>query len=548
MKKYFVECAPPTPNGKLHLGHIAGPYIAADLFNRTQRVNSNETFFACDVDSNQSYVRLAALMEKIDREIFLEEKINSIRDTFAQYDIGFDLFNLISTKNRTDFIVSFINPLFNSKYVFEKEIEFYFDESTDKCLVEAFISGTCTQCFKPVKGGVCEICGYYNFSTDITDPFPTVNQNTVSKKRNYKIHVLRTEPLLAELINTLNNIDIESGIREFISEILSKIPHEFPITLPLEDGIDLGFQKVKLNPWVELLGSTYYLKHAAKNTLNCSSYKDLFHKCFIGIDNTFYYIIVHNLLRICLKLEDFPESYVVNRFYLLNNSKFSTSRKNAVWADEIAQQFDANILRLFLAMTHPSKEPYNFSIEKLMDFNKALHANDWVNKLKIPLTRNLSNVEKLETISPNLNAQSLLATINDSNIDNNIKCLIQVICPSLFKKLLRKVRKIPHIVKETSNAFKREFGVELNRLIGLDENKFGSSIVNIKPGKHTTPHSHNELDELFYIIQGQGLLTLDGQESVVSEGDYVYIPGGMMHTLKHIGDIELKFITIAWYI
>lgn len=547
MKKYFVECAPTTPNGKLHLGHVAGPYIAADIFNRLQQVNKVPTFFACDMDMNQSYVRLAAIKAGLRVEDLLNKNVTSIKDTFANYDIGFDFFNRHNTNERTAFIVDFMNKLLKSKYVIEKDVEFYVDEISGKFLVEAFISGTCSKCSSLVKGGVCEMCGYYNFSTNMINPFSTIDQNAAITKKACKIHVLTITSLRIELMEKLNTINIDKNTRELIANILSDMANEFPITLPLEDGISLGSTGLKLNPWMELLGSTYYLKHKAQDALECTNLKEISQVSFIGIDNTFYYVIIHNLARICMGLEDFPESYFINKFYLLNNIKFSTSRNNAVWADEALQYFDANLLRLFLATTHPYTEPYSFSMKQLGDFKKKLEANNWLDKLHSLLKLNVENKIQLNYNGPKAIAQLLLDTL-DETVSNKIFYLVQIICPSMFKKTMRQIGKVPHIIKETSNSFKRELGVELNRLILLDEHKFSSSIVIVEPGRQTAPHSHSTLDEIFYIIQGHGTLSLNNDDFTINTGDYMYIPAGMKHTIKPIGNSEVKFITIAWYI
>ena len=511
-------------------------------------VNGDTTCFACDIDVTQSYVRLAAIKSGLTIDELLNKNINSIRDTFAGYDIGFDLFNVTSISDRTVFTIDFINQLVKSEHVVLKDLEFYFDEHSGKFLLEAFISGHCPKCSAPVKGGVCEICSYYNSSINLVNPHATLNKDAVIIKKSCKVHVFNTKYFTKELIDRLQNINLDNGIRDLISSILLNMNDDYPITLPLEDGINIGSNGLKLNPWIELLGTTYYLKSKAKSNLNCTDFNNLSHTCFIGIDNTFHYVIIHNLIRICMGLSDFPETYFINRFYLLNNSKFATSRNNAIWADEVLQQFDGNLLRIFLALTHPKLEPYDFSMEQLIEFKKNLEANSWIGKLKASVECNIDNTKPLNDFNPSLNAKSLLSIINETEVGDNIFYLLQVLCPSLFKKAMRQIGKVSHIVKENSSSFKREFGVELNRLIALDEYKFGSSVVVVKPGNQTDPHSHDTLDELFYIIEGQASLLLNNHESIVNKGDYAYIPAGMMHTIKPTGSSELKFITIAWYI
>ncbi|MEN9391086.1 MAG: hypothetical protein RL017_383, partial [Pseudomonadota bacterium] len=515
---------------------------------RIQLVNGNATFFGCELDIHQNYVDTAAIKAGVSRTELLKKNISSIRDTFASYDIGFDLFNTSRSQNTTKFIIDFVAPLFQSQYVKKKDVEFYFDENSGKFLVEGFISGSCSKCAAPVKGGICEICGYYNFSIDIINPFSTINPDAIIIKKKCKIHVLDTLFFREKLLQKFGTIGISDDIRKFISDILATLGNYFPVTLPLDYGLAFGEHGMRLNPWVELLGITYYLKDSARKALDCKTWSELSHVCFIGIDNTFYYIIIHGLLRFTLGFDDFPQNYVVNKFYTFNQAKFSTSKNHGIWADEAVLQFDASLLRVFLALTHPDKEAYDFSLDQLIAFKTQLEANDWIKKLYNALESNLENTQKLDRLDAKSNARLLFDIINNTDNISNVRYLVQVICPSLFKKAIRQIGKVPHIVKETSNSFKREFGVELNRLIALDEYKFGSSVVIVEPGEQTTPHAHDTLDELFYIIHGQGLLTLGEKDSVVNKGDYIYIPAGMAHTLRSLNEKEVKFITIAWYI
>lgn len=325
MKKHFIEAPAPTPNGKLHLGHLSGPYIAADVFNRAKQLEGAATFFVCDFDYSQTYVRLAALKNNMTVDALLEENIKSIKNTFTNYDIGFDILGVDNLTERQKFIKNFMSPLLVSTYVYEKKVEFFYDETQKTFLIEAFISGLCSKCNNPTKGGACELCGYYNFSTDIINPFATLSPQTVLTKKSCSVYMLKTKQLLPQLIKILNAIKIDEKVRELIDKILSNIPDEFPVTLPLEDGIILdNNEMIRLTPWLEVLGGTYYLKNIARNNLNYVNFEEIEHTSFIGIDNTFYCIIIYNLVRICLGVDDFPNQYLVNRFYLKNTTKFST--------------------------------------------------------------------------------------------------------------------------------------------------------------------------------------------------------------------------------
>ena len=548
MEKYFIESPAPTPNGRLHLGHIAGPYLASDIFNRVQRSNGNMTFFCCDLDRNQSYVRCASLENGIEREEFIRKNADNIKNTFSDYEIEFDLFNLYDSEERRQFIINFIKPLFFSEYSEKRTVEFYYDIKKEKFLVEAFISGVCPKCKENVKGGFCEICGYYNFSIDLEKPFSTLNPEMELVKKSCEINVLNIQKIADKIKNIIHDSNMDESIKKTVIDLMNKNT-VFPITLPLEDGLSLDSDRTKLSPWIEVLCGIYYMKSIARLFLNCHQYEDMQHVCFSGIDNSFYFTVICNAIRIALGYKDFPKSYYFNHYYTLDEKKFSTSRNHAVWADNVSERFSMDKLRLFLASTYPQLKKFDFSYLSLMQFEKSLDRKGWINKLRVLLPCFLLNSSKtLENRNPNFYADTLCNFLRDENNkpEINLNLLLQALCPSLYNKLNREMGISPQITRSSPNLFRNIQGVNARKIIHIDEANFTLSIASVKNGEKTVPHQHYELDELFYIFEGKGLITLDNREACLESGDSVFIPGGVIHTIKPVDCHGLKFLSIAW--
>ncbi len=550
MEKYFIESPAPTPNGGLHLGHIAGPYLAADIFNRVSKINGHKTFFACDLDRTQSYVRInhSKKNSNIDLNEFIQENTNLIKDTFAAYDIGFDYFNDTDNDIRKQFIFDFISPILKSKYIFQKEISFYFDDIGGNFLVEGFISGECQECGTQVKGGFCEICGYYNFSTEIDKPYSTLHPERKLSRKNLSVYILDIKSLSKQIISLLDDVVINYQIREMMKLFIIKNPC-FPITLPLIDGLQLGNPKTKLSPWIEVLCGTYFLKDIANTTLNCNSINEMIHVCFSGFDNAYYFTVICNAIRLCLNKNDFPIQYHMNRYYSIDGTKFSTSRNHAVWAHEILNEYDINMLRLFLASTHPENCNCNFNYNEFVNFANEIN----IYKLEDTIINHLMNNNEKHCLiqikcSPIVIAENMLSIIRSephAKMDN-LFTLMQVLFPSLSTKIIRKTAFCSHIVKKSTSSFTREYGITAKRLMYLDEYNFTTSIGSIAKGEATHTHKHDDISEIFYVINGSGDIFLNEEQSSIADGDYIFVSPGTTHRLENNKCCNFVFLSIAW--
>ncbi|MCC2625738.1 MAG: methionyl-tRNA synthetase [Burkholderiales bacterium] len=550
MSSYFIEVPPPTPNGNLHLGHIAGPYLAADLYNRTLRLNKKSTFFACDLDRNQSYVRLAATQQDKDYTTFLNEQCSLIESTFASYEIGFDVLIRQASPTRDLSIKNFADRLLQSRYVREKEVEFYYNTVTNTFLVEGYISGKCPKCYASVKGGVCELCGFYNCSTEIVEPMATLDPSLILSKRKCMILVINLAQFRNQLKEILEVAEINQAAKEFIYDNLLECDCDFPITLPLEDGIIIDESNNKLNPWVEILGGTYYLKGMAQNKFNKNNENKFIHTCFMGIDNAFYYAVVFNVIRHILAFNDFPKRYYINKYYLLGERKFSTSRGNVIWAHEALTQFSVDCLRVFLAATYPLNDNYNFTWQQLVDFNEDINIQQACVSALANFKQNYQH-----SVANTFNsmyfyecASVLIKSIasNSKLIPPNFLFLLQVLLPKTSERFFRELDKFEQITEQTTCSFKKEFGINLNRLIYLSENDFCVSIAMVESNQQTVPHQHEDLEEVFFIIAGSGVMYIGDSSYIVKKNDYIYIPSGALHSIKQCGKENLNFVTIAW--
>lgn len=376
-----------------------------------------------------------------------------------------------------------------------------------------------------------------------------MNPSLNLSKKKCKIHIIKLSQFSEQLKVLLANAEINDFAKEFIYKNLLENNHDFPITLPLEDGFSIDGSNNKLNPWVEILGNTYFLKEMAQSKFSDAEENGvLIHTCFMGIDNAFYYAIVFNVMRYVLGLQDYPKNYYINRYYLLEGKKFSTSRGHVIWADDVLKQFSLESLRFFLASTYPLNENYDFNKQKLEEFDK-FDVGQSCNKLLGNSNTNMSQfVRSLDENIPFYEyAAILLATIrNENNNSLDLLYLVQILLPKTSEKMFRNFGKIEQITELSTCSSKVEFGIKLNRLIYLTENNFCASVAEVALNQQTIPHKHDDLEEIFFITSGEGVLSIDDNTYCVKPNDYIYIPGGKLHTIKQNGKTPLIFITIAW--
>lgn len=354
---------PPTPNGSLHVGHLSGPYLQADIFRRLLELNGESINFVVSTDDHQSYVDVSSDNLSLDRQVLVERSRNEIAQVLEQYSIDLNLFGAIDI-DYSIYIKRIFAQLFDKKVFDLKEVPVLYDLVENRYAFEAFVKGYCYHCYAACSGGVCESCAYPNKCYDLLN---------YDKKRYEIIHeqrlVFNLENYKAEIFSHLSKLNLRPALSHFVDKILKNQLPEYILTYKSDVGISADFSGLddqKINVWAEMFaGHLYFL-----NKSSSINYKEDQYYQFLGFDNSFFYVILHLGLHFACKENNIDSlissSYFTNQFYNLDHLKFSTSKNHLIWAKSLADDYNSDVIRLYLSKNSPEYQELNFIEKKFL--------------------------------------------------------------------------------------------------------------------------------------------------------------------------------------
>ena len=378
-QRVHIIAPPPTPNGDLHIGHIAGPYLAADIYRRYLAQRGHETNYVVSSDDHQSYVDTTAVRLRLERTTLVQRSREEISSTLKGYGIGISTFACIDSKYRT-FIADFFERLLKDGSIEVRSVDVLFDPQTGAYPVESFVSGICPTCLASAAGGICEACGH---------PNSCVNLLNLEKDRFEIVNVPRLtidlERYRTRLQQTLGSMPHRPALKRLITKLLSQELPPFSLSYQTQHGIGASFADLpdqKLNVWGEMCpGHMYFLRQTCGDLSARDGYVQ-----FLGFDNSYFYVIVHMALLFAARKAGFdwptPIAFITNQFYNLDSDKFSTSKGHLVWARDLASEFNPDLIRLYLALHGPEYQEASFvksvfekSVSELAErINRAVRA------------------------------------------------------------------------------------------------------------------------------------------------------------------------------
>jgi methionyl-tRNA synthetase len=388
-KKFLLTATPPTTNGDLHLGHISGPYLGADIFKRARELFDDEVLYISSTDDNQSYLLTKSFQERRAPKKVVEDYSSKINKSLAMANIKMDAFTSPDTDIHRKYVQDFFSDLYNSGHIIPRELEHCYCEPCNQFLYEAFIKGKCPHCLSSSGGNFCEECGNPNDPLQLVDAQCTLCGGPPTIKRE-TVFIFPLEPLRDQLTQYYN--ENHKKWRPHLSAWYKKLLSDKLIDVHVSNVSDWGvkiqiegYSTQSINVWFEMLpGHLATLaaqnkklsmdfqwgKEESSNSLNIIQ--------FFGFDNSFYYAVLH-IAALIAKGYRCPETFIINEFYLLENRKFSTSRKHAIWASEFLEKENSDIVRLYLSLTGPENEQTNFSLSEFERFK-----SEWVGKELVP--------------------------------------------------------------------------------------------------------------------------------------------------------------------
>ncbi len=350
--KYTVTAALPYANGPLHLGHVAGVYLPADIFVRFLRMNNHDVAFICGSDEHGAAITLRAKKEGITPKEIVDKYDALIGKAFKDFGISFDIFHRTSSEIHHKTSQEFFLKLHEKGKFTEETSEQYYDEEFNQFLADRYITGECPKCQNPnAYGDQCEKCGTDLSPTELINPKSTLSGKTPVLKTtsHWYLPMQNHEAWLREWIKEgkldgVQQHDPKAWRNQVIGQCMSWIDgglHSRAMTRDLDWGVKVPLENAEgkvLYVWLDApIGYISATKQwALDHGKNWEDYwkgdRKLVH--FIGKDNIVFHAVIFPIL-----LKDhgdliLPENVPASEFLNLEGDKFSTSRNWAVWLHE----------------------------------------------------------------------------------------------------------------------------------------------------------------------------------------------------------------------
>ncbi|WDV54284.1 class I tRNA ligase family protein [Streptomyces coeruleorubidus] len=373
----FVFSTPPTPNGDLHLGHLSGPYLGADVYVRYQRLNGNRAWHLTGSDDFQSYVEAVAARENSTPAEVAAHYSAEIAATLKAMDIEVDQYYVTSVdEGYPEGLQRYFTRLVDSGRVSPKATPALSDAETGEYLYEVNVGGTCPSCSHGTGGNICEECGEPNLVADLVDPSSRIS-STAPKHAEVERYTLPLHEFADAVADHHRLGRVPARLRELARRVFARDTLDLPVSHPSDWGVrpaedDLDGQVIWVWPemshgflhGIERLGAE--LGERWSKEVPSPDWK-IVH--FFGYDNSFYHSILYPVLYRLAFPEWNPDiDYHVNEFYLLEGQKFSTSRRHAIWGKEILTPDTVDAVRYYLSRTRPEGERTDF---RRAEFDRA---------------------------------------------------------------------------------------------------------------------------------------------------------------------------------
>ena len=385
MNKYLVTSALPYANGKLHIGHIAGAYLPADIYVRFLRLNKQDVIYICGTDEHGAPISIRAEKEQKTPQAIVDFYHEQIKNSFLALNIDFDNFSGTARPEHHRLAQEFFLSLLANQRITSKYTSQLYCEKDQRFLPDRYVEGKCYHCStNGARGDQCDTCGKLIDATLLITPICKICGNIPIIKET-KHWFLDLPSYEAELKNWLKTkTQWKENVINFILSWIEEGLIERAITRDIDWGVPVPLLEADnkvLYVWFDApIGYISSTIEWASQNKNPELWKDywfdkntkLIH--FIGKDNIpFHSIIWPALLMGQDKDYILPYNIPANEYLTLEGEKISTSRNYAIWVDDFVQEFDSDLLRFVLAINAPESRDADFSWKEFQNqVNNAL--------------------------------------------------------------------------------------------------------------------------------------------------------------------------------
>ncbi|MAO16209.1 methionine--tRNA ligase [Muricauda ruestringensis] len=418
--RYTITAALPYTNGPIHIGHLAGVYVPADIYSRYLRLKGNDVAFVCGSDEHGVAISMKAKKEGVTPKEIIDKYHAIIKKSFADFGISFDNYSRTSAEVHHKTASEFFNKMYEQGDFIEEETEQLYDDEAKQFLADRFVIGTCPKCgHEEAYGDQCENCGSSLNATDLINPKSTITGTVPSlkKTKHWFLPLDRYEGFLKKWILEEHKSDWKPNVygqcKSWIDEGLKPRAVtrdlDWGIPVPVEGGegkvlyvwfdAPIGYIS-STKEWAEREGKDWEPYWKSKDT-------KLVH--FIGKDNIVFHCIIFPSMLEANGDYILPDNVPANEFLNLEGNKLSTSKNWAVWLHEYLEEFPnmQDVLRYALTANAPETKDNDFTWKDFQSRNNnelvAIFGN-FVNRVAVlthkyydgavPAPTNLNTVDK----------------------------------------------------------------------------------------------------------------------------------------------------------
>ena len=433
-KRHLVTTALPYANGPVHIGHLAGVYVPADIYVRYLRLRGRDVVFIGGSDEHGVPITIQARKEGVSPQDVVDRYHALIKNSFERFGITFDIYSRTTSKIHHQTASDFFRKLYDEGKFVEKETEQYYDGEARQFLADRYITGTCPHCGNEnAYGDQCEQCGTSLNATDLINPRSTLSGSTPVMKptKHWYLPLDEFEPFLKDWIL--------EGHKEWKSNVYGQCKSWIDlglqpraVTRDLDWGVPVPIEETDgkvLYVWFDApIGYISNTKELLPETWTDYWKSDdckMVH--FIGKDNIVFHCIIFPAM---LKAEGsfiLPENVPANEFLNLENNKISTSKNWAVWLHEYLNDFPGkeDVLRYTLTANAPETKDNNFTWKDFQDRNNnelvAIYGN-FVNRALVLTQKYFDGVVPEITVLTEYDRETLAEiSVIRANVENSLE-------------------------------------------------------------------------------------------------------------------------------
>jgi methionyl-tRNA synthetase len=415
-ERIFIGVAWPYANGPLHLGHIAGAYLPADIFARYHRLKGNEVLMVSGSDQHGTPVTLRAEAEGKTPQEVVARYHQGFLDCWKKLGISFDLFTTTGTQNHAHVAQDFFLKLLDKGYIYKNTMPLPYCHNCRRFLPDRYVEGTCPYCRSPrARGDQCDDCGKPLNPVDLVDPHCSICKSTpeIRDSEHFFLRLSAFSDRLKSWVQEQSHW--RPNVLNFTLRYLTEGLRDRAITRDIEWGIPVplpGFEKKRIYVWFEaVIGYLSASKEWAKSSGDGERWHnfwqgDVKSYYFIGKDNIVFHTIIWPAMLMGYEGLNLPYNVPANEFLTLEGKKLSTSRNWAVWLPDYLERYPADPLRYLMSANMPQTSDADFSWREFVRRNNDELVATYGNLVQRVLTLAYRNFDRCVPSPGELDAES----------------------------------------------------------------------------------------------------------------------------------------------